>query len=582
MAETKRLETTPIGGSSASPTPLFDSVQPGGTLAGRFLVQEVRQIHDSSRPGVYVCVDRETNSRVVVKVAAADYPPDPKVWAQMPRLAHPALVKVREVFRDSAGRHFEVQEFVEGKTLASLGKCTGFDWMRKDLVPALNGALRHLHANGIVHRDVKPENIFLKAEGARTRVFLADLDVSMVLPDGRSVRETVRMTGATWAYAAPESLAVPGGGAGLETLVGAAADYYSLGQTLYTLIAGKALLAGYSLPEIFRFHLSGQEIVVPTRDVPEDFQLLLRGLLVRDRRHRWGADEVDRWLAGRTTDSDRSKAAPAAPTPAAWKMRFAGRDVKSPAELAAALLSEPEEALRRLQGGERGPLLSEIGKVDADLQQLIVGDLSASVRGRRPEQVDLWNVVWRLDPDLPYEVSPGRRAKTPGEIARSVYGIDADWARGVPVFYEEARKRALDGYLAAWLRCRGLADVARRCTAELDVPAAQAGIAFEKVLRRLDPSLPKVRVALSARPVEVELNGHASIEVRFRTLGPGVPFAVVTADDPHGHVHVRTPLIDQREGSIVVEIVPRGDARLARRYSPTITLGDGNAVEVHA
>ena len=580
MAETKKLETTPIGGSSASPTPLFDSIQPGGKLAGRFVVQEVRQLHDSSRPGVYVCVDQKTKSRVVVKVAATSYPPDGKVWERMPRLAHPSLVRVLEIFRDGEGRFYEVQELVDGKTLSSLGACNGFDWMRRELVPALNGALRHLHANGIVHRDVKPENIFLKTEGARTRVVLADLDVSMDLPAGLSVRETVRMTGATWAYTAPESLCAPGEGGRLETAVAAAGDYYSLGQTLYTLITGQALLAGYSLPEIFRFHLSGQEIVVPTRGVPDDFQLLLRGLLVRDRRSRWGADEVDRWLAGKTTDSDRSRATSAVATPAGWNMRFAGRDVKSPAELAAALLQEPDEALRRLRGGERGPLLTELGKIDADLQQLIVGDLSAPVRGRRPEQVDLWSVAWRLDPNLPYEVSPGRRAKSPAEIARSVYGNDADWARGVPAFYEEAQKRAAEGYLAAWLRCHGLADLAKSCTAELAVPRAQAGLAFEKVLRRLDPSLPKVRVALSARPVEVELNGYASIEMHYRALGPGVPFAAVLVEDPYGQVFVRTPLVDRRVGTIVVDIAPRGDTRLARRYAPTVTLGDGNAVEV--
>ncbi len=145
------------------------------------------------------------------------------------RIDHPNVVRVLDADRDPAtGLLYIVQELVEGGTVAQL--------LEKGPLPEpmarqiLAGVLRALSAaaeRGIVHRDVKPENILLTPEGEPK---LADLGLAKELSQGHDLTAT-RATMGTPAYMSPEQIVD-------SKRVDARSDLYSLGATWYHMLVG--------------------------------------------------------------------------------------------------------------------------------------------------------------------------------------------------------------------------------------------------------------------------------------------------------------------------------------------------------
>jgi serine/threonine-protein kinase len=130
------------------------------------------------------------------------------------RLAHPAIVRVHE-FDVHAGRAYLAMDYVDGGNLAQQ------ELEPRALVRALRpvvDALEHAHRLGVVHRDVKPENVLLDR---RARAYLCDFGFALEDGDGRAA---ARAAGTPLSMS-PEQA---GGGA-----VGPASDVFSLGVTLY-------------------------------------------------------------------------------------------------------------------------------------------------------------------------------------------------------------------------------------------------------------------------------------------------------------------------------------------------------------
>jgi serine/threonine protein kinase len=183
---------------------------------------------------VYQAHDRELGRVVAVKRLADNLSHDRSYRdrflreAQLAaRLSHPRLVRVYDFGHDPDGRPFIVMEYVEGGSLAETLARDGL------LVPARVVAvardccsgLAYAHAAGLVHRDLKPQNLLLDLDG---RVKIADFGIARSL-DGTSLTLTGSVLG-TAGYLAPEQA----GGA----QVSAAADIYGLGVTLHQLATG--------------------------------------------------------------------------------------------------------------------------------------------------------------------------------------------------------------------------------------------------------------------------------------------------------------------------------------------------------
>lgn len=143
------------------------------------------------------------------------------------RLQHPNIVALHDAGRD-AGSAYIVMEYVDGEDLK---RRLDTGWRPDvpaavDLLLQLLAALAAAHAQGVIHRDVKPANILLTPQG---RLKLADFGVAR-LQDGADATRTRGMVVGTPKYAAPEQLT---GGA-----VDARADLFSCGVLLYRLLAG--------------------------------------------------------------------------------------------------------------------------------------------------------------------------------------------------------------------------------------------------------------------------------------------------------------------------------------------------------
>jgi hypothetical protein len=192
-----------------------------------------RALGAGSTGRVYEAVHRPTGRRVAVKLTGSWVANVPRLRRALldeataaARLRHPNVVALLDVGRDSESSPFLVMEYVEGHDLVDwLERWPGWDDVfcaLRDVLLALSAA----HAAGIVHGDVKPENLLRSNDGI---VKLTDFGVARVRDPMRSSGQTGAIAGTPW-YMAPEQFA----GAGLS----AATDLYSFGVVLYELLAG--------------------------------------------------------------------------------------------------------------------------------------------------------------------------------------------------------------------------------------------------------------------------------------------------------------------------------------------------------
>jgi serine/threonine-protein kinase len=191
-------------------------------------------------------VYRAWDNRLNIPVAIKEMIPQPGLATQMldalrhqfrqeatilAQLTHPNLVRVSDFFEEG-GNAYLVMEFVEGRSLADLIATYGplpeaqvLDWASQ-----LLDALAYCHARGVIHRDIKPQNIIIRADG---RPVLVDFGL-VKLWDPRDPRtQTVIRAMGTPEYAPPEQYGVAGH-------TDPRSDLYSLGATLYHALTGQA------------------------------------------------------------------------------------------------------------------------------------------------------------------------------------------------------------------------------------------------------------------------------------------------------------------------------------------------------
>jgi serine/threonine protein kinase len=222
----------------------------------------------------------------VVKVYRRGIHADPAVWAKLRELNSDNIVRYTET-GTSGGRDYEVMEYVPGGNLAKSaveGKPMPLDKVIR-VVGQVSAALAELHRHGIVHRNLKPENILVRRADPFD-VVVTDFSLAQV-PE-QSVVAASRA--GTLAYLAPETLlATP-------AQFPMTRDWWALGMLVRDLLTGNRAFTGMTAAGIVR-SVGPRPVDLGAVTDPRA-HLLCRGLLLRDPAKRWGAEQVSEWLAG--------------------------------------------------------------------------------------------------------------------------------------------------------------------------------------------------------------------------------------------------------------------------------------------
>ena len=229
------------------------AIKLGEVVGGKYRVD---QVLGSGGMGVVVSATHiDLNSRVALKILKSDGEPKPSLVARFVREARAVgqlnsehTVRVLDVGRLPSGLPFMVMELLQGQTLAEILESNGpFPVMRAvDCILQVCEAIAEAHSHGIVHRDIKPQNLFL-TRNAEGEPFVKVLDFGLA-KSLEPAQESQVLTGTraimgSPLYMSPEQLKN-------ARDVGRSTDIWSLGVCLYELVTGRTPFDESSLPEL--------------------------------------------------------------------------------------------------------------------------------------------------------------------------------------------------------------------------------------------------------------------------------------------------------------------------------------------
>jgi serine/threonine-protein kinase len=247
-------------------------------LDGRYAIHH--RIARGGMASVYLATDTRLDRSVAVKVMHPAYAEDPAFLARFTRearaaagLNHPDVVSVYDQGSDD-GHPFLVMELVPGQTLRdvlrSRGRLTAGQALA--VMDHVLAALGAAHAAGIVHRDVKPENVLVTPDG---RVKVADFGLARAAANSTVTGSSTTLLG-TVAYLAPEQVR--------DGVADARSDVYATGVMLFELLTGAPPFTGDEAMSVAYRHVN-EDVPPPSSrasDLPDELDALVLAATARD------------------------------------------------------------------------------------------------------------------------------------------------------------------------------------------------------------------------------------------------------------------------------------------------------------
>ena len=345
-----------------------------GHTLGRYVIGDLLGTGAMGR--VYSAWQPELDRRVAIKVLRDDaddlHARLVREARAMARLDHPNVVGVHEVTADADGA-FVVMDLVEGETLRAWAARPGPARERVRVAIEIARGLAAVHAAGVIHRDIKPDNVIVAMDG---RARLGDFGLARREDTGGEAREPTPGTAAddpsgpatalagTPVYMAPEVLR---GGSATE-----ASDQFSFGVTIYETIASHRPFAGATWNELAAAHTRA---IPPLRGVPAWFEAAIRRCL---------ASDPDRRFSSLAAVADHLAARAQRRRPAVW---LAGLATAAVVASSATWFAVGRDAAPPAASCE-GPALAEVWSTRALVRRTDFGPRAVAA-------IDRWTDAWK-------------------------------------------------------------------------------------------------------------------------------------------------------------------------------------------
>lgn len=234
----------------------------------------IRNIGEGGMANVYLALDTILNRKVAVKVLRGDLATDEKFVRKFQReasaasnLDHPNIVGIYDVGEDN-GNYFIVMEYVEGQTLKSLIKRRGSLTLPEvlDIMTQLTSGIAHAHQNGIIHRDIKPQNVLILDDGL---IKIADFGIAHAL-NSEELTQTNSVMGSVH-YLPPEQAN------GEQSTF--KSDIYSLGILMFELLTGHVPFKGENAVEIAIKQM--KDPIPSIRDIKTDIPQSVENIILK-------------------------------------------------------------------------------------------------------------------------------------------------------------------------------------------------------------------------------------------------------------------------------------------------------------
>ncbi|MCC7374375.1 MAG: serine/threonine protein kinase [Verrucomicrobiales bacterium] len=290
----------------AEPGDATPTISEGGTTGSAEVLQQwgdydlVEKIAQGGMGLVFKARQRRLKRWVAVKVvsggalALPDFVKRFRTEAEAAAaLDHPNIVPIYEV-GEAGGQPFFSMKLLEGGTLVDRAHGTALPPAEAAaLMVKVARAVHFAHQRGVLHRDIKPNNILLDTAG---EPYLTDFGLAKLVEQDSTLTHTIAVLG-TPSYMSPEQAR------GEARILTTAADVYGLGAVLYELLVGQPPFAGGTSLDTVRMVLEKE----PKRPsalnpaVDRDLETICLKCLEKDPRHRYGsaeglAEDLERWL----------------------------------------------------------------------------------------------------------------------------------------------------------------------------------------------------------------------------------------------------------------------------------------------